>query len=58
MRKQRRKKFNTHPHFLGKGGYEAKRTKSIKKDPLANFSISESIDPSIVSDDCNGRGYD
>lgn len=55
---KKRQKCNTHSHYLGKGGYDEKRIEWLKEDPIAHLSQSECIDPSILSDDCTGRGFD
>lgn len=55
---QKRQKCNKHSHYLGKGGYDEARMEWLKEDPLANLSQSECIDPSMLSDDYTGRGFD
>lgn len=55
---QQHQAFNKHVHYLGKGGYEAKRMDWRKEDPIAHLWISEAFEPSLTSDDCSDRGFD
>ncbi|XP_074328345.1 uncharacterized protein LOC141666250 [Apium graveolens] len=49
---------NFNSHYIRKGGYDEKRIEWQKEDPIAHLSQSECIDPSILSNDCTGRGFD
>lgn len=51
-------KHNEHVHYLGPGGYIAKRTKWCVHDPVSSLNDSESVNASILSSERSGRSYD